>query len=196
VFYKKPAARGGRGTKVKEQFLISFTYGLQLLTVSPASAAQASLPAPPSPVYKTQDTPDTQETCLPAGEVNIANIPTLKLKALFKDIETELKYRQVTDKKKALERMRDIASEYGLTLSEVLDKQTNDRKDRQNTKKPESSPTQKYRNPDNPDQTWSGRGQQPKWVKEALAKGKTLEEFLNQQPETAAKEQEREVFNL
>ena len=134
------------------------------------------------------------------SEFHISTIPTPKLKALFKDIETELKHRQVTDKKRALERMRDIASEYGLTLSEVLDKQTNDRKDRQNTKKPEYSPTPKYRNPDNPDQTWSGRGHQPKWIKELLAKGKTLEEFLTQppeeHPETVAKEQEREVFDL
>jgi hypothetical protein len=33
-----------------------------------------------------------------AQEININHIPTLKLKQLFKDIETELKHRQVTDK--------------------------------------------------------------------------------------------------
>lgn len=54
------------------------------------------------------------------SEFHIPTIPTPKLKALFKDIETELKHREVTDKKKALERMRDIAAEYGLTLSEVI----------------------------------------------------------------------------
>jgi DNA-binding protein H-NS len=135
------------------------------------------------------NTPDTHE-------INIANIPTLKLKALFKDIETELKHREVTDKKKALERMRDIAAEYGLTLSEVINKDG-----RLDTKKPklknaDQSHKAKYINPENPTQTWSGRGQQPKWVKEALAKGKTLEQLSIEQPETAAKEQEREVFNL
>ena len=130
------------------------------------------------------------------SEFHISTIPTPKLKALFKDIETELKHREVTDKKKALERMREIAAEYGLTLSEVINKDG-----RVDTKKPklknvDQSHKTKYINPENPTQTWSGRGKQPKWVKEALAKGKTLEEFLNQQPETAAKEQEREVFNL
>jgi DNA-binding protein H-NS len=127
------------------------------------------------------------------SEFHISTIPTLKLKALFKDIETELKHREVTDKKKALERMRDIAAEYGLTLSEVINKGG-----RLDTKKPklknaDQSHKAKYINPDNPTQTWSGRGHQPKWVKEALAKGKTLEEFLNQQPETAAKEPERSL---
>jgi DNA-binding protein H-NS len=128
------------------------------------------------------------------SEFHISTIPTPKLKALFKDIETELKHRDVTDKREALERMRDIAAEYGLTLSEVINKEG-----RLDTKKPkpknaDQNSKPKYINPDNPDQTWSGRGHQPKWLKEALATGKTLEEFLTQQPEeqpeTAAKEHE------
>jgi DNA-binding protein H-NS len=126
------------------------------------------------------------------SEFHISTIPTPKLKALFKDIETELKHREVTDKKKALERMRDIAAEYGLSLSEVINKDG-----RLDTKKPklknaDQSHKTKYINSENPTQTWSGRGQQPKWVKEALAKGKTLEQLSIEQPETAAKEQERE----
>ena len=130
------------------------------------------------------------------SEFHISTIPTPKLKALFKDIETELKHREVTDKKKALERMRDIAAEYGLTLSEVITKDGSVDTKKPKRKNADQSHKAKYSNPENPTQTWSGRGQQPKWVKEALAKGKTLEEFLNQQPETAAKEQEREVFNV
>jgi DNA-binding protein H-NS len=126
------------------------------------------------------------------SEFHISAIPTLKLKQLFKDIETELKHREVTDKKKALERMRDIAAEYGLTLSEVINKEG-----RLDTKKPkrknaEQSHKAKYVNPENPTQTWSGRGQQPKWVKEALAQGKTLEQLSIEQPETVAQEPERE----
>jgi len=30
----------------------------------------------------------------------------------------------------------------------------------------------KYRNPANPDQTWTGRGKRPRWFNEALAKGR------------------------
>lgn len=37
--------------------------------------------------------------------------------------------------------------------------------------------TMRYRNPRNPTQTWMGRGQRPKWLKEALAAGRKLEEF-------------------
>lgn len=35
----------------------------------------------------------------------------------------------------------------------------------------------KYRNPSNADQTWSGRGRQPAWVKDALASGKSMDDL-------------------
>jgi DNA-binding protein H-NS len=35
----------------------------------------------------------------------------------------------------------------------------------------------KYRNPANPKQTWTGRGRQPGWIKDGLAKGKKLADF-------------------
>jgi DNA-binding protein H-NS len=34
-----------------------------------------------------------------------------------------------------------------------------------------------FRNPDPPHQTWSGRGKQPKWISEFLARGKSLDDF-------------------
>jgi DNA-binding protein H-NS len=36
----------------------------------------------------------------------------------------------------------------------------------------------KYRNPKNPDETWSGRGKQPRWVASQLRSGKRLDQFL------------------
>jgi DNA-binding protein H-NS len=35
----------------------------------------------------------------------------------------------------------------------------------------------KYRNPENPAETWAGRGLKPRWLAAALEAGKTLEEF-------------------
>ena len=35
----------------------------------------------------------------------------------------------------------------------------------------------KYRNPDNPSETWAGRGLQPRWLASALKSGKKLEHF-------------------
>lgn len=35
----------------------------------------------------------------------------------------------------------------------------------------------KYRHPEKPELTWKGRGQMPKWLREELAKGRSLDEF-------------------
>lgn len=36
----------------------------------------------------------------------------------------------------------------------------------------------KFRNPKNPDETWTGRGRQPKWLVAELARGRSLNSFL------------------
>ncbi len=36
----------------------------------------------------------------------------------------------------------------------------------------------KYRNPANPQETWSGRGKHPRWMAAQIAKGKKAEDFL------------------
>jgi DNA-binding protein H-NS len=36
----------------------------------------------------------------------------------------------------------------------------------------------KYSNPDDPSQTWTGRGRKPKWLAAEIAKGARLERFL------------------
>jgi DNA-binding protein H-NS len=35
----------------------------------------------------------------------------------------------------------------------------------------------RYRNPENPEQTWSGRGRRPRWVHEASAAGRSLSDM-------------------
>ena len=37
----------------------------------------------------------------------------------------------------------------------------------------------KYQNPNEPSETWSGRGKHPGWLKDKLEQGHTLEEFLS-----------------
>ena len=36
----------------------------------------------------------------------------------------------------------------------------------------------KYRNPDNPKETWSGRGMHPRWLAEQVRRGKSAADFL------------------
>jgi DNA-binding protein H-NS len=41
----------------------------------------------------------------------------------------------------------------------------------------------KYRNPEEPSETWAGRGRQPRWVQMQLSLGKRLEDFRIGKPE-------------
>jgi DNA-binding protein H-NS len=42
---------------------------------------------------------------------------------------------------------------------------------------PRGAVAPKYRNPDNPAETWAGRGLKPRWLAAALRSGKKLEDF-------------------
>ena len=42
----------------------------------------------------------------------------------------------------------------------------------------------KYRNPNEPTETWSGRGKQPRWLTAALKTGHKIEEFMISKAET------------
>jgi len=39
-------------------------------------------------------------------------------------------------------------------------------------------PARRYQDPDNPDNRYGGKGKKPQWLKDALASGRTMEEFL------------------
>ncbi|WP_287961779.1 H-NS histone family protein [Alcanivorax sp.] len=43
--------------------------------------------------------------------------------------------------------------------------------------KPRGTVPPKYRNPDNPSETWTGRGRKPRWVVAALERGLTLDDL-------------------
>jgi DNA-binding protein H-NS len=40
----------------------------------------------------------------------------------------------------------------------------------------------KYRNPERPSETWSGRGKRPRWMSAQLKSGKKVDEFLIARP--------------
>lgn len=48
----------------------------------------------------------------------------------------------------------------------------------ENSRRPYSRVLPKYRNPENPSETWSGRGKQPRWMAAALKSGRRIDDFL------------------
>ncbi len=61
------------------------------------------------------------------------------------------------------------AREMGYTLAELTGTSTKEFK---------AATVPMYRHPENADQTWSGRGRQPDWMKQALAAGQSKDDFL------------------
>jgi len=95
-----------------------------------------------------------------------------ELKGLQHDIEREIKNRQQDEVKKAREQILSIAQSVGLPIEQLLANAAKKSKAEKG-----STVRAQYRNPADSEQTWTGRGRQPRWVVEALAKGKTLDEF-------------------
>jgi len=51
----------------------------------------------------------------------------------------------------------------------------------------------KYRNPDNPSETWAGRGLKPRWLAAALKSGKKLDDFSIAGKDSASKSVRKKV---
>ena len=83
-----------------------------------------------------------------------------ELLALQADVDKALKTLDSRRKAEALRAVQDAAREYGFSLNELTD-----------GKAPTKKAAPKYANPEDPSQTWSGRGRQPIWFREAIAAG-------------------------
>ena len=81
------------------------------------------------------------------------------------------------DKRAALKAAEAAAREHGYSLEELVETMGAARRGgrRGGAQAPASAP--RFRNPDDPTQTWSGRGRRPGWIKEAEARGRSLEEM-------------------
>jgi DNA-binding protein H-NS len=71
--------------------------------------------------------------------------------------------KQNTERVALRQKLTDMAKEHGLSLEEVLGK----------GRKGKGSVAPKYRDPKNPDNTWTGRGRMPRWMVAATKGGKS-----------------------
>ena len=100
--------------------------------------------------------------------LDISGMSEKELMKLKEDIDGEMKRREKSKLDDARKAAEEAAKKHGYSLSDILGEGG-----RKSSKKPAAAP--KYRNPDDPDQTWSGRGRQPAWFKDAVGKGRSAE---------------------
>lgn len=93
-----------------------------------------------------------------------------ELKALRKDIERAIVSFEGRKKAEARVALEAKARELGFSLAEIADAAP--------TRKARAPVAAKYAHPENSSVTWSGRGRKPAWIVEALAAGRSINEFL------------------
>ncbi|WP_444453576.1 trans-acting regulatory protein HvrA [Rhodobacter capsulatus] len=91
-----------------------------------------------------------------------------ELKALRSKVDRAIVTYEDRKKKEALAELEEIARKMGYPLAEIMAVAGT---------KPRKTVAAKYANPENPSETWTGRGRKPKWVEAALAAGKSLDDL-------------------
>ena len=101
--------------------------------------------------------------------VNLTSMSRKELTKLKEDVEKELVNVDERERNEALKAAEEVAAKYGYSLDELA----NGRKKR-NGKGRRPKAGAKYRNPENPEQTWSGLGRKPQWIHDHIAQGTDL----------------------
>lgn len=91
--------------------------------------------------------------------------------SLRNEAERLIKQKEKDAKRELINQFKQQAAALGLTLEEVMGTAP------KTTRRSGGKVPPKYRNPNNAEQTWTGRGKQPIWVRELLAQGRSLESF-------------------
>ncbi|TCS66614.1 H-NS histone family protein [Primorskyibacter sedentarius] len=100
--------------------------------------------------------------------IDLSGMSREELTALKKNVEKALDTVETRRRAEALKAAEDAAREFGFSLTELNASTTGGKK---------TKGVAKFVNPEDPSQTWTGRGRKPKWVIEHLDNGKPLEDL-------------------
>jgi DNA-binding protein H-NS len=100
--------------------------------------------------------------------MDLSTLTVSQLRDLQQQIPAELKRREAQDKIKVLNEARAFVKARGYALEELIAKEAK-------VKVATGKVKVKYRHPENAALEWTGRGRQPKWVAEWVAKGGTMD---------------------
>ena len=100
--------------------------------------------------------------------MDLSHMSVGDLRNLQEEIKQEMKKREQSDMAKAREQILAIAQSVGVPLKDLL---------AVNSRGKTGTVAVRFRNPDNASQQWTGRGRQPKWVKEWVEGGKSIDKL-------------------
>jgi DNA-binding protein H-NS len=104
---------------------------------------------------------------------DLSGMSRSELEDLVANAQKQMRKLADSERKAALKAARQVAQDHGFELEELLaDAGATPAKGR--SAKPKNPP--KYRNPADPEQTWSGRGRKPQWVLAFEQSGRPLDD--------------------
>lgn len=104
------------------------------------------------------------------AERDLSTMDLSELQTLRKDVDKAIAQHKKNKWDNARDALEAKAKELGFRLAELAGEKTK--------KKPSSPVNPKYRHPENDTMTWSGRGRQPAWFREAVEAGAKPESML------------------
>jgi DNA-binding protein H-NS len=108
-------------------------------------------------------------------KLNLAAMSIDEMWQLHEEISQLLSVRLTSEKRELEKRLAQLRRDRDVPSAPPENKSSKDAP-RERRKYPQVFP--KYRNPDEPSETWSGRGKQPRWLTAALKRGHKIEEFV------------------
>jgi DNA-binding protein H-NS len=133
------------------------------------------------PVKSHQNAPQAQigaEAMADAVQL-VKTLETPYLRDLRRLIDNEISLRSNEERREAIFKVQRIAADMGVTVAELMQSaMPKERKTGGNLGKKHGPAPAKYRNPEDHTQTWSGRGNAPKWVTAYESSGKSIADLL------------------
>ncbi len=102
--------------------------------------------------------------------MNLSKMTYPELAEHQKEVDAAMRKLEKTRKADAKKAVRATAKEHGFTVEDLFDIPS-----KATGSASKSKP--KYRNPDNHAETWTGKGRNPQWIKDALEKDEDLSRF-------------------
>lgn len=112
--------------------------------------------------------------------ISIEGLDLDELRELRRAIDERIAGIEVEQQRTVFEQIQALAASIGVSPEQLLQQfggRASSRRGSQGGKKSGGEKEARYRNPQNPEETWSGRGRQPKWLSNALKSGQRLEAF-------------------
>ena len=101
-------------------------------------------------------------------DFNLDGLSLSELKQLEKSVARAITSFEERRKAEARAKVDELARELGYSFEDLAEAVPSRKR---------SPSVAKYRHPENPELTWSGRGRKPGWIGDALAVRKSLEDF-------------------